>query len=138
MAISATSIPVSVARKEAVEDNKHLRYNLAQDLYICYSINFMHKSVLVLFESNSEVNAVHLTFTKEPDLSIRLTDIGAQNIDSITLNTYRMVVTFFSVMDKANWVRLFEEIFLVTNVYLEVVLGISFLTLSSANIDFLD
>ena len=49
-----------------------------------------------------------------------------------------MVVANFSVTDKANWVRFFEKTFLVTNISLKVVFGMLFLTLSSANIDFLD
>ena len=48
-----------------------------------------------------------------------------------------MVVVAFSVIDKANQVRFFEEIFLVANVSLEVVFRMSFLTLSSADVDFL-
>ena len=48
-----------------------------------------------------------------------------------------MVVAAFSVVDKANQVRYFEETFLVANVSLEVVLGMSFLTLSDADVDFL-
>ena len=47
-----------------------------------------------------------------------------------------MVVAAFLVVDKANRVRFFEETFLVANVGPEVVLGMLFLTLSSANVDF--
>ena len=64
-------------------------------------------------------------------------DVGAQKIDGITLDTYGMVVAAFSVIDKANRVRFFEETFLVANVSPEVVLGMPFLTLSSADVDFL-
>ena len=53
------------------------------------------------------------------------------------LETYRMVVVAFSVKDKAKQVRFFEETFLVANVSLEVVLGMPFLILSDANVDFL-
>ena len=49
-----------------------------------------------------------------------------------------MVVTAFLVTDKANWVRFFEKTFLVANVSLKVVFEMSFLTLSGANVDFLD
>ena len=49
-----------------------------------------------------------------------------------------MVVAAFSVTDKANRVRFFEETFLVANVSPEVVLGMPFLTLSGADVDFLD
>ena len=52
------------------------------------------------------------------------------------LYTYGMVVTTFSVTDKANQVRFFEETFLVANVSPEIVLGMPFLTLSGADVDF--
>ena len=47
-----------------------------------------------------------------------------------------MVVAAFSVENKANRVRFFEETFLVANVSPEVVLGMPFLILSGADIDF--
>ena len=47
-----------------------------------------------------------------------------------------MVVAAFSVMDKANQGKFFEKTFLVANVSLEVVLGMSFLTVSGADVDF--
>ena len=53
------------------------------------------------------------------------------------LETNGMVVAAFSVEDKANTVRFFEEIFLVTNFSPEIVLGMLFLTLSGSDIDFL-
>ena len=48
-----------------------------------------------------------------------------------------MVVAAFSVTDKANRVRFFEETFLVANINPEVVLGMPFLPLSGADVDFL-
>ena len=48
-----------------------------------------------------------------------------------------MVVTAFSVVDKANREKFFEETFLVANVSPKVVFGMLFLTLSGTNIDFL-
>ena len=81
---------------------------------------------------------MHLTFIKELGLSIRPTDVGEQKIDGTTLDTYGMVVAAFSVMDKINQVRFFEETFLMANVSPEVVFRMFFLTLSNANIDFLD
>ena len=94
--------------------------------------------VQALIDSGSEVNAIHPTFVKELGLPIKPTDVGAQKIDGTTLDTYRMVVAAFLVTDKANQVRFFKETFLVANVSPEVVLGIPFLTLSDANVDFLD
>ena len=44
------------------------------------------------------------------------------------LYIYGMVIAAFSMTDKANRVRFFEEIFLVANVSLEVVFGMPFPT----------
>ena len=53
------------------------------------------------------------------------------------LDTFKMVVAVFSVTDKANQVKFFEETFLVTNVSLEVVFIMPFLTLSDTDVNFL-
>ena len=89
-----------------------------------------------LIDSGSEINAIHPTFAKELGFPIRPTDVGAQKINGTTLDTYEMVVAAFSVEDKANRVRFFEETFLVANVSPKVVLAMSFLTLSGADVDF--
>ena len=80
---------------------------------------------------------VHLAFAKELRVPISLTDVGAQKINGNTLNIYRMIVVAFSVKNKADQVRFFEKNFLVTNISLEIVLGIPFFTLSGVDIDFL-
>ena len=135
MTISTTSTPVIVAREEEVDEN--LGANLARVPCIRYPINFEKKSMSALLDSGSEVNAVYLAFAKELGLPIRPIDVGAQKIDRTTLETYRMVVAAFSVQDKANQIRFFEETFLVANVSLEVVFGMPFLILSGADVDFL-
>lgn len=92
----------------------------------------------MLFDLGSKVNAIHLTFAKELELHIRLSNIRTKKIDSIMLDTYEMVVTVLSMTDKINQVKFFEKNFLVANVSLEIVFKMLFLTLSGANIDFLD
>ena len=104
---------------------------------IYYLINFGKKSVSALLDSGSEVNAVYPAFAKELGLPIRPTDVGAQKIDNTMLTTYGIVVAAFLIEDKANRVRFFEKIFLVANVSPEVVHGMPFLILNSANVDFL-
>ena len=89
-----------------------------------------------LINSGSEVNVIHPSFVKQLGLSIRPTDVGAQKIDGTTLYTHGMVVAAFSVEDRANRVRFFEETFLVANVSPEVVFGMPFLTLSNVDVDF--
>ena len=94
--------------------------------------------VLALFDSGSKVNAIYLTFAKELGLPIRPTDVGAQKIDGTMLDTYGIVVIAFLVTDKTNQIIFFEETFLVANVSPQIVLGMSFFTLNSADVDFLD
>ena len=132
--VSATSTPVTIAKEEMFGEN--LGANLAQVPCIRYPINFGKKSVSALLDSGSEVNSVHPAFTKELDLPIRPTDMEGQKIDGTMLETYGMVVAAFSIEDKANQVKFFKEIFLVANVSPEVVFGMRFFTLSSANVDF--
>ena len=90
-----------------------------------------------LINSKSEINAIHPFFAKQLGLPIRPIDIGAQKIDGIMLDTHGMMVAAFSVVNKANQVRFFEETFLVANVSPKVVFEMPFLTLSDADVDFL-
>ena len=151
--VLATSTPVTENRKKAVETAKMAKSaeaskdreeskgkypeNFAQVLCIRYSINFGQKFISALLNSDSKINAVHLAFAKELDLPMRQIDVKAQKIDSITLDTYEMVVTAFLVKNKTNQVRFFEETFLVTNISPEVVFGMFFFILSGTDIDFL-
>ena len=90
-----------------------------------------------LFDSGNKVNTIYPIFAKELGLPIRPTDIRAQKIDSITLNSFKMVVAAFSMVDKTNQVKFFKKIFLVANVSSKIVFEILFLTLSIANVNFL-
>ena len=98
--VLVTSTPVTVAREEEIGEN--LGANLARVSCLRYHINFGKKSVSILLDSSSEVNAVHPAFAKELGLPIKPTDVGAQKIDGTTLETYRMVVAALLVEDKAN------------------------------------
>ena len=153
VSVLATFTPVTGTRKEAVEaaesvgtvevgkddeKSKGEYPNLARVPCIRYPITFWKKSVsmLALFDSGSEVNAIHPTLARKLGLPIRSTDVGVQKIDGTMLDTFGMVVSAFSVTNKANQVRFFEETFLVANVSPEVVLWMPFLTLSGADVDF--
>ena len=150
VSVSATSTPVIETRGGAIEtaetaregkdsEESERKYpNLAQVSCIWYPITFQKKSVPVsaLLDLGSKVNAIHPTFAWELELFIKTTDFGAQKIDGTMPDTFEMVVVAFSVTDKANRVRFFEETFLVANVSPEVVLRMPFLTLSGADVDF--
>ena len=79
---------------------------------------------------------MHPAFAKRLGFVVRATNVGAQKINGTTFETYGIVIAAFSVTDQADRVRFFEETFLVANVSPDVVLGMSFLTLSGADIDF--
>ena len=75
-------------------------------------------------------------FAAKLGLSIRPTGIGAQKIDGSALKTYGMVIAGFSIQDKTGKIRFFEETFLLADTSMEVVLGMPFLALSNADIQF--
>ena len=106
---------------------------------IHYPVRFKNTDkapVQALINSGSKVNAVHPSFFKQLGLPIRPKDVGDQKIDGTKLDTHGMLVAVFSLVNKANRVNFFEETFLVANVSPKVVLGILFLTLSNADVDF--
>ena len=53
------------------------------------------------------------------------------------LDTFKIVVSAFSVVDKRNRVKFFKDTFLVANITPKVVFGMLFLILSGADVDFL-
>ena len=79
-----------------------------------------------------------LTYAAKLGLKVRKTDIGAQQIDGSTLKTFEMVLADFQVEDKLGRARFFQKTFLLANISTEVVLGILFLTLSNADIQFVE
>lgn len=79
---------------------------------------------------------MHPAHAAKLSLSVRKTDIGTQKIDGSPLETFGMVIKGFSLQDKLGRVRFFQETFLLANTSIEVVLGMLFLTLSTADIRF--
>ena len=118
------------ARKEALERVPYIHYQVR------FKKDVDKAPVQALIDSGSEVNTIYPSFAKQLGLPIKPTDVGAHKIDGTTLDTHGMVVASFSVVDKANRVRFFEETFLVANVSPEVVLGMPFLILSGADVNF--
>ena len=66
--------------------------NLVRVLYIRYPINFGKKFVLALLNLGCKFNTIYPTFAKDLGFPIRLTEVKAQKIDGIILDTYRMIV----------------------------------------------
>lgn len=64
------------------------------------------------------------------------TDVGAQKIDDSTLVTYGIVIVGFSLQEKLGKVWFFEKPFLLADNTIKVVLEMSFLFFSNADIRF--
>ena len=64
------------------------------------------------------------------------TNVGAQKINGTTLETYGMVVSIFSLLDKDNQERFFEKSFLLADIKPNTVLRISFLIMSKTDVGF--
>ncbi len=102
---------------------------------IRYSVTFKDQTEALL-DSGSKVNVMSQAFAQQLGLKIRKTNVGAQKIDGTTVETYRMVVSTFSVSDKDGTERFFEESFLLADVRPDIVRGMPFLTMSNATVDF--
>ena len=75
-------------------------------------------------------------FASKLGLSIRPTGIGAQKIDGSALKTYGMTIARLSIQDKSGRAQFFEKTFLLADTSMGVVLGMLFLALSNADIQF--
>ena len=75
-------------------------------------------------------------YAKQLGLQVWKTAVGAQKIDGSSLRTFVMVIAGFQVEDKLGKARFFQKSFLLAETSMKVVLGMSFLTLSNADIQF--
>ncbi len=127
VAISATSTSMT----EKTEGTKKLKYVSC----IQYPIIFKNQTKALL-DSRSEVNIISQVFAHQLGPKIWKVNVEAQKIDSTTRETYGIVVSIFSVSDKDGRERFFKESFLLAEVKPDIVLGMPFLTIGNANIDF--
>ena len=89
-----------------------------------------------MLDSKSKVNIISLAFTYYLSFIIWRTNVGVQKINGTTLETYKMVVFTFSMLDKDDRERFFKENFLLADVKPDIVLGMPFLTISNIDVDF--
>ena len=94
------------------------------------------KQVRALLDIGSEVNTMSLAYAKRLGLKTRKTNVGDQKIDGSALETFGMVIADFQVENKSGRPRFFQKIFLVADIKFEVILEISFLEISNANMAF--
>ena len=114
-------------------------------LYIWYPVQFYWKNdkdkdkdVRVLIDLGSKINAIHPAYTTKLGLCARKIEINAQKIDRFYLDTFEIVIVDCPMKNKLKRIQFFQETFLLANISLEVVLRISFLIFSKANIWFME
>ncbi len=108
---------------------------LEQISYIWYFVIFKNQTEALL-DLKSEINAMSQAFAYQLSLKIWKTNVRAQKIDGTTLETYGIVVSTFSMSNKDDKERCFEESFLLADIKLDIVFGMPFLTMSNVDIDF--
>ena len=107
---------------------------------IHYSVQFKKDmaEVQALIDSRSEVNTMAPAYAKKLGFWVQKTNVDTQMINGSTIKTYGMVIAGFYVQDKFGKARLFQKTFLVPDTSIEVVIRMTFLTLSKVEIDFID
>ncbi len=123
---------ISILITKKMEETKKLELWVS---CIWYPVIFKDQTEALL-DSKSKINVISQAFTYQLELKIRKTNVGAQKIDGITLETYEIVVSTFFVLEKDGKKRFFEESFLLANIKPDVVFGMLFLTMNNADIDF--
>ena len=71
-------------------------------------------------------------------LKVYSTNVILQKFDNSTFDTFEIVLAYFQIKNKLDKLWLFQEIFLIANTTLEVIFGILFLTLSNADVQFIE
>ena len=66
----------------------------------------------------------------------RPTNVGIQKIDGSPLMTHGMAPASFSFQDSQEKVWFFEETFLLADISMKIVIGMSFLAFSNADVEF--
>ena len=105
--------------------------------YIYYPVHFQKDrkiTIWVLIDLGNKVNIITLAYTKQLGLRTKKTDVGAQKIDGSLVRTFKIVIAGFQVINKLGRARFFQKIFLLANISIKVILWMSFLTFSNANI----
>ena len=106
--------------------------------YISYLIQFQREEVRALSNSDRKVNVMTSVYTLKLGFRVYPTDIGAQKIDGSIFETFRMIMANFQIENKLGKAWFFQETFLLADISAEVVLSMPYLTLSNADVQFVE
>ena len=79
---------------------------------------------------------MNLAVAWQVSLKICMTNVEALKINNTIVEIYKIVVPIFSILDKDGKERFFEESFLLADINPDVMLRMSFLTISNVYVDF--
>lgn len=89
-----------------------------------------------IIDLKSKVNVIYPNLKKNLGLYIYNIDNGTLKIDGSRLETFGIIIVFFSIKDKVRKSHVLDKTFLLFNISMSVTLGISFSILSNAKINF--
>lgn len=104
--------------------------------YIQYPVKFRGDKLNVLINFGNKDNAMTSIYVTQIVFAVKFIEIGAQKINSYPLKTYEIVSARFSFQDKEDKDWFFKKTFLLANISIEVILSMTFFTLSNVDINF--
>lgn len=115
---------------------KIIKKNVAlnQVFYIYHPVWFKNNEIWALINFGSEVNAMIPIYVAKLCLKICYTNVGAWKIHNFTFKMFEIVLASFQIENKLGKTRFFQKSFLLTDISVQMVLEIFFLTFSNANI----
>lgn len=107
---------------------------------IWYPLHFQEidqdNEVKTLINFGSKINTIIPTYIKKLGSTPCKTRIRAQKMDDITVKIYGMALAVFLIQDSLERVQFFGDTFLLIDIRMEIILRMSFLSLSNLNIEF--
>lgn len=117
------------------EFNKYTELISELQLVLCiyYLVQFKEKSVQAFIDLSNKVNVMSPIFAKKPSLWVSRTEFGIQKIYDPTFKIFEIIIVSFSIDNKVGNLRFFEKTFLITDINIDMVLEMLFLTISNTN-----
>lgn len=94
--------------------------------------------IQTLINSGNEINAMTLAYAKKLEIQTQKTNMRVQKTDNSSLAIYCMVIGGFEISNKLGRDYFSQKKFLLADISVNVVLGMFFLTLSNADVLFIN
>lgn len=134
--ITQTRTKAKIIASASVIDNFTLPFKYIPFIY--YQIYFKKNQAKIqaLLDSSNEVNSIIAAFVAILSLKVWPTNIKIQKINNSILEIFEMILVSFEVENKLRKARFFQETFFTANTSILIIMNMSFLTFSNANVLF--